>query len=130
VTSGVKLDHWCREELYYKYVLDLVKKEPAEVALQRSVNTMIEWAAENDSHWNHYFKYVSVNRAVYAIKDGKISPWLILNCDSGRALLAKFNDEQLNIVFEVLDPAYWARRFKTYPADNELIAQIVKEGNL
>jgi hypothetical protein len=130
VTSGVKLDHWCREELYYKYVLDLVKKEPAEVALQRSVNTMMEWAAENDSHWNHYFKYVSINRAVYAIKDGKISPWLVLNCDSGRALLAKFNDEQLNIVFEVLDPTYWARRFKTYPADNDLIAQIVKEGSL
>jgi hypothetical protein len=130
VTSGVKLDHWCREELYYKYVLDLIKKEPAEVALQRSITTMMDWANENDSIWNHYFKYVSVNRAVYAIKDGKISPWLVLNCDSGRTLLSKFNDEQLNIVFEVLDPEFWARRFRTYPADKELIVEVVKEGNL
>jgi hypothetical protein len=130
VTSGVKLDHWCREELYYKYVLDLIKKEPAEVALQRSITTMMDWANENNSLWNHYFKYVSVNRAVYAIKDGKISPWLVLNCDSGRTLLSKFNDEQLNIVFEVLDPEFWARRFRTYPADKELISEVVKEGNL
>jgi hypothetical protein len=130
VTSGVKLDHWCREELYYKYVLDFIKKEPADVALQRSISTMMEWADESNSHWNHYFKYASVNRAVYAVKDGKISPWLILNCDSGRELLNKFNDEQLAIVFEVLDPEYWSKRFRVYPADLEMVKSVVEEGKL
>lgn len=130
VTSGVKLDHWCREELYYTYVLDLIKKEPADVALQRTISTMMNWAEENNSQWNHYFKYVSVNRAVYNIKDGKISPWLILNCKTGKDLLSKFNDEQLSIVFQILDPDYWTRRFKVYPADMELIQSVVKEGNL
>ena len=24
VTSGIKLDHWCREELYQKYAIDLI----------------------------------------------------------------------------------------------------------
>ena len=37
VSSGVKLDHWCREELYEKYVLDLIKTESVETALQRSI---------------------------------------------------------------------------------------------
>jgi len=130
VTSGVKLDHWCREEMYYVYVLDLIKKEPAEVALQRTISTMMAWADNNDSHWNHYFKYVSLNRAVYDIKDGKISPWLVLNCDSGRTMLAKLNDEQLGIIFTVMDPEYWARRFRTYPADMDLVKSVVAEGKL
>jgi ribosomal protein L37AE/L43A len=130
VTSGVKLDHWCREEMYYAYVLDLIKKEPAEVALQRTIGTMMTWADSNDSHWNHYFKYVSLNRAVYDIKDGKISPWLVLNCDSGRVMLGKLNDEQLGIIFNVMDPTHWARRFKMYPADMELVKSVVAEGNL
>jgi ribosomal protein L37AE/L43A len=130
VTSGVKLDHWCREELYYNYVLDLIKKESAEVALQRSINTMIEWANNNNSQWNHYFKYISLNRAVYDIKDGKISPWLVLNCDTGRAMLGKLNDEQLGIIFEVMNPDFWAKRFKTYPADLTLVKQVVEEGAL
>ena len=130
VTSGVKLDNWCREDLYYNYVLDFIKKEPADVALQRSIATMMEWAQDNESQWNHYFKYVSVNRAVYNIKDGKVSPWLILNCDTGKKLLSKFNDEQLGIVFQVLDPDYWSRRFKIYPADLELVKNVVEEGNL
>lgn len=130
VTSGVKLDHWCREELYYKYVLDFIKKEPAEVAIERSIKTMMDWADSHDSVWNHYFRYASPNRAVYDIKDGKISPWLVLNCATGRDMLAKFTDEQLGIIFEVMDPAYWAKRFKTYPADLELIKAVVAEGNL
>ncbi len=130
VTSGVKLDHWCREELYYDYVLDLIKKEPAEVALQRSIGTMMDWAEKNDSQWNHYFKYVSLNRAVYDIKDGKISPWIVLNSETGRAMLSKFNDEQLGIIFTVMEPEFWALRFRRYPADIELVKEVIKEGNL
>jgi hypothetical protein len=130
VTSGVKLDHWCREQLYYDYVLDFVKKEPAEVALQRSINTMLSWADEHNSTWNHYFRYVSTNRAVYDIKDGKISPWIVLNCDTGRSMLSKLNDEQLGIIYEAMDPDYWARRFKLYPADIALVKTVVKEGGL
>ena len=57
VTSGVKLDHWCREEMYETYATDLIKKEGVETALERSVNTMVEWAQENNSVWNHYFLY-------------------------------------------------------------------------
>lgn len=130
VTSGVKLDHWCREQLYYDYVLDFVKKEPAEVALQRSINTMLSWADENNSTWNHYFRYVSTNRAVYDIKDGKISPWIVLNCDTGRSMLSKLNDEQLGIIYEAMDPDYWARRFKLYPADLALVKEVAKGGGL
>ena len=50
VTSGVKLDHWCREELYEKYALDLIKKENVTTALERSIMTMMDWAEENNLH--------------------------------------------------------------------------------
>ena len=130
VTSGVKLDHWCREQLYYDYVLDLIKKEPAEVAIERSLKTMMEWADKNNSQWNHYFKYVNLNRAVYDIKDGKVTPWLVLNSASGRDMLARFNDEQLGIIFDTMDPAFWSKRFRMYPADLEFVKEVVKEGQL
>ena len=79
IRSGTKLDHWCRDELYDKYVVDLVKTGTVETALERSVNHMMKWAENNQSQWNHYFLYVSASRAVYDIKDGKVSPWVILN---------------------------------------------------
>jgi hypothetical protein len=130
VTSGIKLDRWCREEHYYAYVLDLIKKEPAEVALQRTIGTMTDWAEENGSQWNHYFKYVNRNRAVYHIKDGKISPWLVLNCRTGKEMLSELTEEQLTLVAATIDIDYWKKRFKLYLADMELLNQIVERGNL
>lgn len=130
VTSGVKLDHWCRDEMYEQYALQFILKEDVTTALERSVTTMMDWAEENNSVWNHYFNYVSLNRAVWHIKDGKISPWLILNCKSGKEMLSKFNDEQLAMVYQVINPEHWALRFKRQNNDVEIVKEVVKESNL
>ena len=131
VTSGVKLDHWCKEEMYEKYATNLIKKEGVETALERSVMTMMEWSEENEpAPWNHYFQHVSLNRAVWHIKDGKVSPWLLLNCRSGKEMLSKLNDEQLNMVYNIMDPEHWAMRFKRTPNDVQLVKDVAKESNL
>jgi len=130
VSSGVKLDHWCRDELYEQYVFDLIKREPVEVALERSISHMLSWANDNNAQWNHYFHYVSLSRACYDIKDGKVSPWLILNSTSGKAMLQKFNDEQLVHIQNIIDPPFWVNKFKKLPADVELVKQVVKESNI
>ena len=128
--SGVKLDHWCRDELYEQYVLELIKSEQVETALERSISHMLSWANDNNAQWNHYFLYVSISRACYDIKDGKISPWLILNSASGKAMLQKFNDEQLASIQNIIDPPYWVGRFKRLSADVALVKEVVKESNI
>ena len=130
VTSGVKLDHWCRDALYEKYALELILKEDVTTALERSVKNMMEWSEDKSAPWNHYFQHVSLNRAVWDIKDGKVSPWLILNCRTGKEMLSKFNDEQLELVYHVINPEHWAIRFKRQPSDVQLVKDVVKESKL
>lgn len=130
VTSGIKLDHWCREELYEKYVIDLIKTESVNTALERSIIHMMTWADNNNAQWNHYFLYVSLNRAMYDIKDGKISPWLVLNCKSGKDMLQKLNDEQLVSIGSVIDLPFWMNKFKRSAEDVELVRQVVKESKI
>ena len=131
IKSGVKLDHWCKDDLYERYAIEQIKKEDVTTALERSVKTMMEWAIENEpAPWNHYFQHVSLNRAVWHIKDGKISPWLILNCKTGKEMLSKFNDEQLEMVYHVINPEHWAMRFKRSESDVQLVKEVVKESNL
>ena len=130
VTSGVKLDHWCREELYQKYAIDLILREKVETAMERSIKTMMDWGDEKEAIWSDYFRYASLNRAVMDIKDGKISPWLILNCKSGKDMMKRFNNEQLQIVYPIMDPNHWALRFKRLPADIEMVKEITKEARI
>jgi hypothetical protein len=127
IKSGVKLDHWCRDELYNTYLSEMIKVEPADAAIQRSLNTMMEWGEEQGANFAHYFNYVNINRAVSHIANGLISPWILLNTKSGKDLLDKFNDEQLNIVADKIDPPYWIKRFKTYPSEIALVKEICKE---
>ena len=91
---------------------------------------MQTWADANNSVWNHYFKYVSTNRAVFDIKDGKVSPWLILNCTTGKEMLANFRDDQLSAISNIIDPRVWVKKFKQQTFDLELVKQVVKEANL
>ena len=130
IRSGVKLDHWCRDSLYETYVINLIHTESVETALERSVAHMQSWATDNNSVWNHYFKYVSTNRSVFDIKDGKVSPWLVLNCASGKEMLANFRDDQLSAIGNIIDPQVWVKKFKTQKFDLDLVRNIVKESSL
>lgn len=130
IKSGVKLDHWCRDELYDTYISELIKIEPADGAIQRSIQTMMDWADANNAQWEHYFAYVNLNRATHDIKEGLISPWMVLNTKSGKEMLQRLNDEQLDIVAPIIDPQFWMKRFKSSPADMELVKDIIREGKI
>lgn len=128
--SGVKLDHWCKDALYEQYVLELIHTEHVETAIERSIKHMQSWADTNNSSWNHYFKYVNTNRAMFDIKDGKVSPWLVLNSPSGKEMLNRMDDFQLNSISAVIDPQVWIKRFKADKSDLTLVKDVVKQGGL
>jgi len=130
VTSGVKLEHWCKESLYSDYVLYFIKNESVETALQRSIASMMDWADTHNSVWNHYFHYVSTNRFTFDVKDGKISPWLLLNSSSGKQLLSQLSDEQLTNIGTMIDPSFWVNKFRSNIEDLDLVKQVIKEHNL
>jgi len=130
IKSGVKLDHWARDELYETYLYDTIKTEPVESAVQRTIQNMMDWADTSQANFNHYFNYVNLNKAVHDIRDGKISPWVILNCESGKKMLNKFNDDQLNLIAPAFDLPYWLKKFKSIPADVALVREICKEAGI
>ncbi len=126
IKSGVKLDHWCRDELYEKYLYEMLKLEPVESAVQRTLATMMDWANDHDAQFEHYFNYVSLNRSVHDIRDGKISCWVILNCQSGKEMISKMSDEQLEIISPAFDIKFWLNKFKSQPADVALVKEILE----
>jgi hypothetical protein len=130
IKSGVKLDHWCRDELYEKYLYEMLKVEPVEAAVQRTITTMMEWSDSSGAQWNHYFNYANFNRAVHDIRNGKISAWVLLNCKSGKDMLANFNDDQLSMIEPALDLAYWVKQFKSKPADVAMVKEICRESGI
>jgi hypothetical protein len=127
IKSGVKLDHWCRDELYEQYLFEMLKVEPVENAVQRTLQTMIEWGDEHNAKFAHYFDHVSLNKAVHDILNGRISCWVILNSTSGKFMISKMSDEQLAMITPAFDIHYWLKKFKEVPADVALVKEIFQE---
>ena len=130
LTSKIKLDHWARDDLYESYLIDALKNEPVEAALQRSIATMMDWAQEQHAQWSDYFRLVNTNRAVQHIQQGKISPWLLLGCNAGKKMLKSFTDEQLQMAQRFINPEYWSNKFKSYPADTLFVQETAKEAHI
>jgi hypothetical protein len=91
---------------------------------------MMEWGDENNANFAHYFNYVSVNRAVHNIRDGKISPWMVMNSAGGVDLLKKFSNEQLELVNQTLDIPFWIKKIRDNPADVALVKEVCKEAGI
>ena len=124
--SKIKLDHWARDDLYESYLIETLKVEPIEAALQRSIANMMDWANEQNAQWSDYFRLVNANRAVQHIQQGAVSPWMLLGCSAGKKMLQSFSDEQLDMVERFIKPDYWKMKFKQYPADHLFVQETVK----
>ena len=130
ILSKIKLDHWARDDLYEAYLIETLKAEPVESALQRSIATMMDWSAEQNAQWADYFRLVNTNRAVQHIQQGKISPWLLLGCKAGKNLLQSLNDEQLQMVARFIAPEFWTQKIKSAPADQLFVQETAKEAKI
>jgi len=130
IKSNKKLDHWCKDAVYQEYLFEHLRKEAVQDALERSVKTMEDWAEDKESVFNHYFNYVSSNLLVQHITTGRISAWVVFNCDSGQQALDKLNAEQVEMIFPYIDPDFWKRKFVDYFSDTEWVKHILKEAGL
>lgn len=128
--NNFKLDHWTKEVIYSKYLNELLRTEAAEDALARGIEYMMEWAEETDNEYNNYFRQISTNRLVSAITNGRISPWIIYSCDSAMELVSQLNEEQIGMVWNIIDSDFWSKRLKDYVADAELAKHVLKEAGL
>ena len=77
-----------------------------------------------------FFKEVSKPLAIHYIKSGRISPWAIFNCDSGAELIDSFSDEELIIINDYLEPAFWTRKFNTRVEDVQFVKMILKKAGI
>jgi hypothetical protein len=130
IKSGVKLDHWCRDQLYETYLYEMIKMEPVESAVQRSLSTMMEWGDAHDTIWTHYFLYASQSRIIQHLRDGKISPWLLFNCESGKEFLKGLNSDQLEMLTPAVDFQGWVGKINKSKADANVVKEVCREAGI
>lgn len=131
--NNKKLDYWTKDSFYEEWLREYIKREAVQDALERALKEMTEYAEshpELKNGFKDYFRYGNVNRICHHIASGRISPWVVFNCDSGVGFLDGLSEEQVAIILPYIDPDYWQRKFRDYTADTEWTKDILEKAGL
>ncbi len=126
IKQNKKLDQWTKDAFYDEWLYEYLRKEHPNDALDRTFTEMQRWADDNNCQFNEIFTKGSANKICNMIINGRISPWVIFNCNSGVAVLSNLNEQQLDMVFKFIEPEFWQTKFKNYVADVEFIKMVLK----
>lgn len=120
-----KIDRWASDQLYTEYLLQYLIVENVNDALARAIEFGIDWAEKNTAQPNDCLRYGNSNTICYAVTAGRISPWIIYNCDSGQKFLSELDGTQIAMVWPYIDSDSWQKKFQDYPADREYVRNIL-----
>lgn len=129
--NNKKIDYWCKDTLYEEFLIQYLKIENVNDALERAVTEIQDYAEAHPELKNgiaDYFRYGNSNRICYAITGGRISPWVLYNCNSGVQFLNNLDPTQINMIWQFIDADFWQQKFKEYPDDVAYVRDILSRG--
>jgi hypothetical protein len=110
--NQIKIDTWCQDTIYTKYLIDYLKSENPLDAIARSIETTIAMAESERIQSKDYLRYGNPNKICYAVTTGKISPWMLFQSVSGVEFLEKLDSTQQKMIIDYINPEQWALKFK------------------
>lgn len=131
--NNKKLDQWCRDSYYETWLHEYLRRESTQDALERGLKEMAEYVnsgSSNLAHYSDYFRFGNTNRICHHVNTGRVSAWVIYNCDSGVEWLDGLGTEHLAMVMPWIDPDHWNHRFQDNVADVEWARHILTQAGL
>jgi len=125
--NNKKIDHWARDTMYTEYLVTYLRLENVNDALARAMEHAITWSEETGNPDRDCLRYGNTNAMVYAVTTGRISPWIVYNCESGQKFLRELDNTQIAMVWPYIDSDFWMKKFSDYPADQEYVKDILTQ---
>ena len=110
--NQIKIDNWCSDSTYTKYLIEYLRHEDPFDAIHRSVENCINLAEDANIQPHDMLRFGNANKICYAITTGKISPWMLYQSASGTRFLDTLNEGHVKIIIDYINPEQWAIKFK------------------
>lgn len=122
-----KIDHWCKDTIYTEYLIDYLRIENINDALTRAIEFSISWSENSGNPAHDCLRYGNTNAMVYAVTAGRISPWILYNCESGQKFLSELDPTQIAMIWPYIDSEFWHKKFNNYVADQEYVKEMLNK---
>jgi hypothetical protein len=123
--NNKKIDHWARDTMYTEYLVEHLRVENVNDALARAMEFSIDWSEQTSNPAEDCLRYGNTNALVYAVTAGRISPWIVYNCESGQKFLSELDATQIAMIWSYIDSEIWMKKFGDYVADQEYVKEML-----
>jgi hypothetical protein len=125
--NNKKIDNWCTDTIYTEYLISYLRVENVNDALTRAMEFGIDWAEQSGHPAEDCLRYGNTNAMVYAVTAGRISPWVLYNCESGQKFLGELDSTQIAMIWPYIDSEAWMKKFSDYVADQEYVRELLQK---
>lgn len=115
--TNQKIDRWASDAVYTQYLVQYLPQESVQDALRRAESWSLTWSDQTGSPARDCLRYGNHHAICHAVTAGRLSAWVLYNCDSGQAFLANLAATDMQIIWPYIDSDVWGRRLRDYPAD-------------
>lgn len=126
--NQIKVDTWCSDTIYTKYLIEYLRTEDPLDGIARSVETTIEWSSKDNILPRDYLRYGNPNRICQLISVGKITPWMLYQSQSGVRFLETLNPESAKMIMDYINPEQWALKFHREPENVKQVKELLNAG--
>lgn len=123
--NKIPIDNWTSDKIYTKYLVEYLRVEHHYDAVKRSIENMLDIAYAENINLSDVFRYVNTNKLCQLISNGRISPWVIYQSNTGKEFLSKLDVDHTNLIFEYIDPERWNIKFKREPGYVDDVKEII-----
>jgi hypothetical protein len=125
--NNKKIDHWCRDTMYTEYLINYLPVENVNDALARAMEYGIAWSEQTGNPAEDCLRYSNTNSVIYAVTAGRISGWIVYNCESGQKFLSELDPTQIAMIWPYIDSEVWIKKFSDYVADQEYVKEMLNK---
>ena len=125
--ENIKIDNWTSDRQYTEYLIDYCKTENPLDAVHRSIETCLDQAQIENVQPNDYLRYGSKSKICQAITNGKISPWVLYQSDSGKKFLDELPEDLVKMIYDYINPVQWAIKFSKLEKEVQEVKSLLSE---
>lgn len=128
IKNQIRIDTWCTDSVYTKYLIEHLRVEDPMDAIHRSVETTMKLASDEGILPKDVLRYVNANKLCQYIANGKLSPWILYQSTSGVEFLDTLNETQIKMIIDYINPELWKIKFNREPENVKQVKEILNAG--
>jgi len=116
---------WTADSNYEAYIISKIKTESPMNGLSKTLQYAVKYAKSHNCDSQNIFNCMDNSQLCHAIASGRISPWVLYNCNSGLEFLSSLDASQQKSIWQYIDPDFWSSRLNIKREEAQVIKQLL-----